>query len=106
MKRYLILFVIIWLAAFSCSGRKKVLADTAVRDGSSFEKAIVINETSERTGVGDEYAWIRTNYPNSRNNGQALAYHEKTPYDILHITTADGRAISVYFDISKFYGKF
>lgn len=104
MRKYLLLFVVVFLLLASCASKKAVV--DGVRDGLSFERAIVINETHERPGINDEYAWIRANYPGSRNNSQALVYHDKKPYDILHITTAGGKEVSVYFDISKFFGKF
>ena len=105
MKRNLLLITVVSFFLFSCTARKKTIADN-VRDGSSFEKAIVIDETHERQGIDDEYAWIRANYPGSHTNSQALVSHEKKSYDILHITTVDGKAVAVYFDIDKFFGKF
>jgi hypothetical protein len=106
MKRSSVLVFLLTLIIFSCASKKKIAGNDIARDGSSYEKAIVINETHEGAGVKDEYAWIRSNYPNANTRSQALAYHDKTPYDILNITTTDGKAISVYFDISKFYGHF
>ena len=115
MKRNLLLFVVIFFPFVCHAGIKTFIkTDTTTttvhktdttRDGSSFDKAIIINETSERYGDPAEYAWIRKNYPGATNNSQALVYHAKKPYDILHITTADGKTVSVYFDISKFFGK-
>jgi hypothetical protein len=80
--------------------------DNLANDGSSFEKAVYITEAQETPGIHAEYAWIRNKYPGSKTRGQSLNIHEKKPYDIIHITTADGKDIDVYFDISKFYGKF
>jgi len=82
-----------------------VPGNRTVRDGSSFDKAIIINETTEQAGDPAEYQWISTNYPDSKNNSQSLVFHDKKPYDILHITTKDGKEVAVYFDISKFFGK-
>jgi hypothetical protein len=75
-------------------------------DGSSFEKAIVIQEKSEMTGSKAEYQWLRENYPGYKMIMQALVNHDKKPYDILTITTADGVEKKVYFDISNYFGKF
>lgn len=47
------------------------------RDGSSFDKAIIIMETSETKGVDAEYAWLRAHYPYYKMRMQALANHEK-----------------------------
>ena len=110
MKTLIYLFAISLLAT-SCAGHKKLAqanaATTSVTaDGSSFEKAIFIKETNEGPGVDAEYAWIRDKYPGSKVNGQALLNHNNKPYDLIHITTADGTKTDVYFDISNFYGKF
>jgi hypothetical protein len=114
MKRKLLLLIVVFSPLFCHAGIKAyartdttttVQKTDTTRDGSSFDKAIVINETSERYGDPAEYTWIRKNYPGATNNSQALVYHAKKPYDILHITTADGKAVSIYFDISKFFGK-
>ena len=114
MKRNLLLLALAFVPFICHAGIKtSILTDTTktiqkadtTRDGSSFDKAIIINETSEQRGDPAEYTWIRKNYPGSTNNSQVLAYHAKKPYDILHITTADGKSVAVYFDISKFFGK-
>ncbi len=99
------LFILTALLLFisACAVRKMTVASG---DGSSFEKAVVITETSEKQGVDAEYIWIRKTYPDAKTSSQSLTYHDKKPYDILHITTADGKAMAVYFDISNFYGKF
>jgi hypothetical protein len=105
MKRMIFLLLTAFTLLFYACASKKTLAGSPAADGSSFGKAIVIDETQERPGIGDEYAWIKQHYPGAQNNGQALVYHEKKPYDVLHITTADGKTMAIYFDISKFYGK-
>lgn len=103
MKIYSVLVFVLTVTIFSCAGKKR-LARNIIRDGSSYEKAIVINETHERAGVDDEYIWIRNNYPNATTKSQVLTYYEDTPYDMLNIVTADGKTLKVYFDISNFYG--
>jgi len=105
MRKFLQTILIISILT-SCASKKNIVSSNIVADGSSFEKAIIINETGERDGIHDEYAWIRTNYPGSKNNKQVLAYNDKKPYDILYFITPDGKEMVVYFDISKFYGKF
>lgn len=114
MKKILIHFIICSLI-ISCSTTKRLSNKTAVQenttnlsrnDGSSYEKAIVINEKNESMGVSAEYAWLRQNYPGYSSKGQVLNFHEKRPYDIITILTADGVEKMIYFDISKFYGNF
>jgi hypothetical protein len=95
----------------SPSFARGILSDTSkhdtafVRDGSSFEKAVIINETSESTGDPAEYAWLALNYPGYIMNSQSLVYHNKHPYDILNFQTHEGVSKKIYFDISNFFGK-
>jgi hypothetical protein len=80
---------------------------TAVsRDGSSYDLAVIIEETTESRGVSAEYQWLALHYPGYSMNMQSIQDYKKKPYDIISITTADGKKLDVYFDISKFYGKF
>ncbi|SRR6266542_2662937 len=112
MKKLLILFFISSLL-ISCSTTKKLTNETAREnisnssgnDGTSYEKAIIINEKSEQKGIDAEYAWLRQNYPGSRLVRQALNFNKEKPYDILTILSAEGVEKKIYFDISKFYGK-
>ena len=75
-------------------------------DGLSFETAIVIDAKSETTGVDKEYVWLRKNYPGYKLIKQALVFNNNKPYDLMKIETAQGAAKEIYFDISKFFGKF
>jgi hypothetical protein len=114
MKKLAMLFILIALVA-SCSTSKKVSdkttgntssSVTVAQDGSSFEKAVIIKEKSELTGVDAEYAWLKKNYPGHKVKSQALTNHNKKPYDILTILTSSGEEKVIYFDISNFYGHF
>jgi len=69
------------------------------RDGSSFEQAVVVR------GVREEYSYVKQVCPNCQFISQSLAHENKKPYDILRFRTEDGRTVSYYFDISKFFGK-
>ena len=114
MKR--IFFVAIVAVAVSCSSSKhaqpgrgnnteQTPANSAA-DGSSYERAIVIQEKSETVGVQAEYKWLRAHYPGYSSKGQSLQNNNKKPYDVITIVTADGSEKKVYFDISNFFGKF
>jgi hypothetical protein len=80
-------------------------SSTKTNDGLSYEKAIIITEKTEQKGVDAEYTWLRQHYPGYHTNGQSLNFFGKKPYDIITITTADGKELKIYFDISNFYGK-
>ena len=56
-------------------------------------------------GIAKENEWLDVHYPGHQKRGQALAYHDGKPYDIIYIVTADGEEKEVYFDISSFYGQ-
>lgn len=76
-------------------------------DGSSIANAVVIQtELKGGAGVRAEYAWLSQRYPGYKRKLQALLHQGDKSYDRLDITTADGRELSVYFDITSFFGKF
>lgn len=111
-----IIFPILLTAFFiaGCSAPKKAtqqnnnsstISDFS-KDGSSFEKAILINEKSETPGIAAEYRWLREHFSGYIFLGQSLNMYKKKPYDILKIKTTDGVEKTIYFDISKFFGKF
>ncbi len=74
--------------------------------GLSYQGAVVIQKKTETLGVKAEYRWLEDNYPGYKMIQQSLNFHNKKPYDILKIKTANGKTKEIYFDISNFYGKF
>jgi hypothetical protein len=112
MKKLILIFLVASIAA--CSPSKHTVSSQSTTqtpsnpnaDGSSYEKAIVIQDKSETTGVAAEYKWIRDNYPGSESQGQALMNNNSKPYDVITIKTSDGTIKKIYFDISNFFGKF
>jgi predicted small secreted protein len=103
MKNIIFILLASSLLVLSCKTAQNLSGGE--RDGSSFAKAIVIDKDNSMDGIAAEYAWIRNQYPGSKSLGQALVFHKKKPYDIIKILTAEGVEKSVYFDISKFFGK-
>ena len=75
-------------------------------DGSTIGKAVLIRATSARIGVRAEYTWLAQKYPGYKRISQSLQTPGGKPYDLIEIQTSDGRSMSVYFDISEFFGKF
>jgi uncharacterized lipoprotein YmbA len=73
--------------------------------GLSCNSAIVINATNEQAGIAEENAWIKENYPGAQKVGQSLLTCNDKAADQVDIETANGRKVSVYFDISNFFGK-
>lgn len=70
---------------------------TAGGDGLSCERRVKV------AAIPDEYAWVRAHYPGARVNMQSLNDCGGSPTDELHLTTADGRSVTTYFDISSFF---
>ena len=89
--------ILSFLVATSCSSTKSTL--NAERDGSSFEKAIIVNS------IAEEYEYTKKVCPNCKFLGQSLVFHEKKPYDILKYKKPNGKTVSYHFDISSFFGK-
>jgi hypothetical protein len=74
--------------------------------GSSYATAIVVPAKNEMAGVQWEYAYIRSHYPGSKFMYQALDSQRAKPYDIMTFKTADGKQRRLYFDISKYFGRY
>lgn len=68
-------------------------------------KAVVVYAKSEFAGVGAEDVWIQEHYPGARKHSQALLNAKRRAYDAIGITTNDGRELTLYFDITPFFGK-
>lgn len=122
MKKLLPLLIIIFFA--SCSSTKKSqtgssatsvtsssdvpvtsVESSAQKDGSNYEKAIVIKAKNETDGIAAEYKWLRENYPGHTLIKQSLHAEGKKHYDIMQIKTKEGNEKSIYFDITNFFGK-
>jgi hypothetical protein len=73
--------------------------------GVSCNSAVVIDAATERDGIAKENAWIAENYPGAKKVGQSLTTCNDKPADQVDIETANGQKRSVYFDISKWFGK-
>jgi hypothetical protein len=108
----LLLFVIIIV---SCSTIKKAGSETdknsinsgvVARDGSSMEKAVIIQAKNERAGISAENEWIEKNYPGYFKTMQSLIFNKKRPYDIINIENSEGSTKSIYFNITEFFGKY
>lgn len=106
MKTKILLFLLPLMIALMPCG---VLAGDAVTfeggDGSSIAKAVVIKGANEQTGVEAEYAWLAKHFPGYKMGKQALTSENGKSYDVMDFTTADGKKMTIYFDITDFFGK-
>ena len=74
--------------------------------GLSCNGAVVIKATTEDAGIAEEHAWIQENYPGaSVPVQQSLTKCGDKPVDQIEVDTANGRKVTLYFDISNFFGK-
>jgi hypothetical protein len=108
----IVLFWVMAIAMASCSPTKNQSSTansdkvpSSERDGTSFEKAIVINAKNEMDGVNAEYSWLRSYFPGYKMKSQSLSSKGSKSYDVLHFLTSEGKEMTIYFDITKFFGK-
>lgn len=99
------LFLLIMVLALGSCAPSRNAPVSVVQDRSSFETAIVINETSESAGIRAEYRWIKEHYSGYKVKRQSQPNFRKRPYDVIQIQFSDDRVVSLYFDISHYYGK-
>jgi hypothetical protein len=78
---------------------------TAQRDGTSFDRAIIIDEKTERAGIDAQNTHLLALFPGSKRVSQRFEPYKDKQHEIINISTADGREISVYFDVSSYFGK-
>ena len=94
----------------ACSGIRKTteagppVINAADRDGSSYQRAIIITETHEWQGIKAEYAWLEKQYPQYTIINHFLKHNGYTTFNIDKILTIEGKEITVYFDITNFFG--
>jgi hypothetical protein len=108
MRFVIAVFLALALAACRTVSPSPAVAPAATigGDGTSMATAVVIDAANEADGVAAEYAWLREHFPGAHGVNQSLL----TPaggriYDALEFTARDGTKHTVYFDISRFFGK-
>ncbi|MEY2556974.1 MAG: hypothetical protein QOE34_399 [Verrucomicrobiota bacterium] len=104
LRAYLVLPTIVTVLGAMAFAKSPVNIVTD-RDGSSFQTAIVVRATDEQAGVEAEFRYVAENYPAAQRNAQLLVRHDGRTFDLVELTTRDGRKRTLYFDISSFFGK-
>ena len=78
-------------------------------DGSTREKAIIINAPSDKLGVDAEYNYLESIYGEQnvhwRLDEQKLFIKDDKYYDVLIIELRNNQLLTFWFDINSFYGK-
>jgi len=99
----------------TAGSRPTSIPGTSIRfeggDGSNIKQAIVIKGAKgESDGVAAEYKYLEMLYgPKGQGHnvrGQALMENGARSFDKLDVDLKDGRSISVFFDITDYFGKF
>jgi hypothetical protein len=71
------------------------------------ERAVVIRDAkNSMDGIRAEGRWLAQHYPGSTKKSQALLMNNGKKYDLIEIETSEGKRVSVYFDITSFFGVF
>jgi hypothetical protein len=92
--------------AASAPAPAKPAPPSKIEHGLTCEDPIVIEAANEGQGVPLEYAWIKQHYPGYRQGGQGMSLcRENSIIDSIEFTTAAGEKKTVYFDITKWFGK-
>ncbi len=79
----------------------------ASADGSTPARAILVPRDSEDDGIAWEYAWIREHFGAYKRKGQSLLVNEDGHrLDRVTVSLSDGTEKTLYFDISRFFGRY
>ena len=80
-----------------------------MNDGSTAEKAVVINAISSHVGIAEEYAYLervcgKTGVDYTLVEQRQMDKNGRE-YDVLEIELKDGSVRSYWFDITSFFGR-
>ena len=77
-------------------------------DGSSMEKAILVTGAKgQGDGVHAEYQWLKQHFPDYKLTTQSeIMSADGKSYDLMEISTAEGKKREIWFDITNFAGSF
>ena len=75
-------------------------------NGLSFNSpVIIVNAQTLDEGFAAEKSWIAAHYPNAQVTNQQFLTLADRRLDQFVLQTADGRSVTVWFDITAFLGK-
>ena len=74
-------------------------------NGSSIENAIIISECTNEEGVSQEYLELKKRFKEYRLLQQSLLMEKGKVYDKLELIVEKGKEITIFFDITDFFGK-
>lgn len=100
--------IVLALLCSSCAstGPERTSSHASIgQEGTSIQTSVPIKATNSAEGVAAEYAWIARKHPGFKRESQSLLLEGKRAYDLIEITTADGKRMAYYFDVTSFFGK-
>ena len=92
-------------AACATQGPRRAGGGAPPSEGRSCETAVVIDADRESAGASKEGEWIAKHFPGSRVHSRSIisCHGHQTELVVVETTRGDVR---LFFDISKYYGKF
>jgi hypothetical protein len=78
------------------------IAEVPVRDGSSFDRAIVLEGAILGLAAIVEHEYLNEHYPGYQIQKQVLTEHDGKSFDVVDFTTGDGKNKRLYFALSGF----
>ena len=93
--------------ASSVASTASTASPAQTADGSSIDQAIVVTRDREREGVEWENAWIREHFGRFQLKQQRLILKEDgRPVDEIIVELSDGTIKTLYFDITRSFGRY
>jgi hypothetical protein len=76
-----------------------------IEEGSTLQAAVLVPATDEDAGVQWENDWIYFHYGRFRKRSAGLAALSGRRYDVITVELSDHTTRTIYFDITRFYGR-
>ena len=95
------------LLAFGCASGPSYNKPTFVGgNGLTFNSPVIIlGAKNLAQGFAAEKQWLDEHFPGATKTGQEYVPIADRRFDIFDLTTADGRTVHVYFDVTDFVTK-
>lgn len=74
-------------------------------DGTTYDRAIVVNAKNTKDGIAEQYLYLENAYPCFSLTRQQLKFEGDKVYDVINFTDTHGISHQVHFDITSFFGK-
>jgi hypothetical protein len=85
---------------------EKAKATFSGGSGLSIKDAVVITATNEVTGYRAAYIWLHQHYPGSHLQDEGSDYDDTGRFwNEEKIVTANGKSLTVFFEVTSFYGQ-